>query len=332
MIFKSYLIEKNLTPINNTKLALFYGENNGLKKDLKDKIKAANNKYEKITFFCDEIVKNKDILINEINNRSLFNTLKLIFIEQANDKIVEILEHSEKIIEEEKIYLFSETLDKKSKLRQYFEKSKKHGIIPCYQDNEINIKNLIREKLKKYEGLTPEIINLIADNSNLERGKINNELDKISSFFINKILIKENIEELLNIKKSDDFNQLKDEALKGNKIKTNKLLNDTAIEDENNFFYLNLINQRINRLAEIDELKKNNKNLDTIISSLKPPIFWKDKSNVIEQAKIWNKKKIIIAMKKTHDIEIKLKSGSIIDKKLLLKNLIIDLCVMANSA
>ncbi len=332
MIFKSYLIEKNLTPIINTKLALFYGENNGLKKDFKDKIKAANKKYEKITFFCDEIIKNKDILINEINNRSLFNTLKLIFIEQANDKIFDILEYSEKIIEDEKIYLFSETLDKKSKLRQFFEKSKNYGIVACYQDNEISIKNLIREKLQTYEGLTPEIINLIADNCNLERGKINNELDKISCLFKNKILNKEKIEELLNIKKNDDFNQLKDEALKGNKIKTNKLLNDTEIEEEYNVLYLNLINQRINKLAEIDKLKKNSKDIDTIILSLKPPIFWKDKSNVIEQAKIWNKNKIIKAMKKTHDVEIKLKSSNILDKKLLLKNLIIDLCVTANSA
>ena len=92
MIFKSYLLEENIQTINNHKIFLFYGENEGLKKEFKDKIKAHNKNNEILSFFQEEIVKNKNILINEILNKSLFQQKKIIFIDNANDKVLEILE------------------------------------------------------------------------------------------------------------------------------------------------------------------------------------------------------------------------------------------------
>ena len=106
------------------------------------------------------------------------------------------------------------------------------------------------------------------------------------------------MEQLLNIKVNENFNALKDEALKGNQKNTNRLLADTIFEFENSVFYLNLINQRVNKLFEIEDLKKDNSNLEMIIANLKPPIFWKDKPIIIEQAKKWNKDKLKLAQKK----------------------------------
>ena len=46
--------------------------------------------------------------------------------------------------------------------------------------------------------------------------------EKIESCFIDKTIDSNKLElVLLNIRTNDDFNQLKDEALKGNKFKTN---------------------------------------------------------------------------------------------------------------
>ena len=101
---------------------------------------------------------------------------------------------------------------------------------------------------------------------------------------------------------------------------------------ENNIYYLSSINQRINRLNEIENMKKENSNIETLVSNLKPPVFWKDKAMLLEQSKKWNKNKIQKALKKTYNTEIEMKSNSSIRKDLLIKNLIIDLCVTANSA
>jgi len=332
MIFKSYILEQSFQSINNYKLFLFYGENQGLKKEFKERLKIQNKDQETLNLFQDEIVKNKNILVNEITNKSLFNEKKIIFINQANDKILDIIDEVVENIEDEKIFLFSDILDKKSKLRSYFEKSKTSGVAACYQDNEITIRKIIMKKLHGYHGLTTQIINFIIQNTGLDRNKVNNEIDKIISCFKDKKINPKKIDLLLNIRTSDDFNILKDEALNGNKINTNRLLADTVFEVENNIYYLNSINQRINKLNEIENMKQENSNIESLISSLKPPIFWKDKSMLIEQSRKWNKNKIQAALKKTYNIEIKIKSNSSIRKDLLIKNLIIDLCTTASSA
>ena len=332
MIFKSYILEQNIQSANNHKFFLFYGENQGLKKEFKEKIKNQNKNQEILNLFQDEIIKNKNILINEVSNKSLFNEKKIIFINQVNDKILDIVDETIENIQDERIFLFSEILDKKSKLRSYFEKSKSCGIAACYQDNEITIRKIILKKLNGYQGLTPQVTNLIIQNTGLDRNKVNNEIDKIISCFKDKKIDLEKIDLLLNIRTNDDFNLLKDEALNGNKINTNKLLADTVFELENNIHYLNSINQRINRLNEIENMKQENYNIESLISDLKPPVFWKDKPMLIEQSRKWNKKKIQEALKKTYNTEIEIKSNSSIRKDLLIKNLIIELCTTANSA
>ena len=129
---------------------------------------------------------------------------------------------------------------------------------------------------------------------------------------------------------NEDFNLLKDQALLGNKAKTNKLLSDTVILDEKNIFYLNLINQRLAKLKELNEMA-NGRNIEATVDNLKPPIFWKDKPNFIRQAQVWNKTKIHNLQKQTYQLEIKIKSNTTINKNLMMKKLIVDICQIANS-
>jgi DNA polymerase-3 subunit delta len=330
MIFKSYILEESFKTIDNLKIFIFYGENHGLKKEFKEKLKIKYKNCEILNIFQDEIIKNKNILINEITNKSLFEKEKIIFLSQVTDKIIQNLEEIIDNIKDEKLFIFSEVLDKKSKLRNYFEKSKSCGITACYQDNAITIKKIITNKLKGFRGLTTQVINLIIQNTGLDRNKVNNEIEKIISLFQDKVINFEEIDLLLNIKTSDDFNLLRDEAISGNKTSTNRLLADTIFESENNIYYLNSINQRINKLQEIEK-SKNDSNIEYLVSNLKPPVFWKDKPALIEQAKKWNKKKIHIALKKTFETESAIKSSSSARNDLLIKNLIIEICSTANS-
>lgn len=328
MLYKSYLIEQNFSTLKNN-ITLFYGENIGLKKELKDLIKFNNKNKEIIKFLQDQILKNENILFNEINNISLFEREKIIIIDNADDKILETLKEIEDKTYEIKIYIFSEILEKKSKIRNYFEKSKKYGIVPCYQDNEIGLKKIINNKLKGYEGLTPYNVNLIFENCDFDRSKLLNEIEKIKIFFDKKKIESIDLQMLLNVKSSDNFDYLKDEALVGNIKKTNKLLSQTIIEAEKIMYYLNSINQRLDKLMEINQ--SGEKNLVGIIDNLKPPIFWKDKPKVIEQAKKWSLEKTKKMKEKTYNFEVYIKSNSIINKDLLVRKLIIDMCLLANA-
>ena len=330
MLTKSYILENDLKKLSNYNSILFYGINIGLKKHFKETLKSLNNKNLILNYSQEDLIKNEEKLLNEISMSSLFQEKKIIFIENGSDKFFNALEKMLTILGENKIIIFSEVLEKKSKLRDYYEKSKKFIAVPCYEDNEITIKKIITAKLKNFSGLTTQNINLIAENCGLDRIKLNNELSKIYTYFQNKTLKTDELELLLNVKINDDFNLLKDEAILGNKNKTNKLLSDTIIDNERNLLYINIINQRLNRLHQVikdTELS----NLDGAINKLKPPIFWKDKPAFLAQLKKWNSMKIRKILNKSYELEINIKSNKAIGKEILIKKFLVDICNLANA-
>ena len=328
MIYKSYLIEQNLNKISEN-FVLFYGENLGLKNEFKKKIKSIEKEIIIIRLNQDEIVKNKDNFFNELLNLSLFEKKKYFLIENTNDKILPLIEEIIPKLDQQKVFLFSEILDKKSKLRNFFEKSKDGAIVPCYPDNEISLKKIIQDKLIGFVGLNTENINLILESCNLDRSKLYNELDKIVVLFKDKKIDIEDLSKLLNQRVNEDFDLIKDAALSGKKNVTNKLLSDTIIEEEKTLFYINNINNRLNRIKDI--LSNNDKSLEKAIERVKPPIFWKDKPNFLIQAKKWNLKKVSNILQTTFDLEIQFKSQSILNKNILVKKLLVDICNVANA-
>jgi DNA polymerase III subunit delta len=328
MIYKSYLIEGNIDLLKEN-IILFYGENLGLKDDLKNKIKNSKKEASILVYNQDDILKNEDFFFNEILNVSLFEEKKIFFINEATDKILNIIENIRDKIDNHEIFLFSEILEKKSKIRNYFEKDKKLAAVACYNDNEITIKKIIQERLKGFTGLSSQNINTLIENCDLDRSKLKNELEKIIIFFSDKKINDENLDELLNIKENNNFNSLKDEAMNGNKIKTNKLLGDTIFEKEKNILYINLINQRLMKLSALIEMTKLT-NIDKAINEIKPSIFWKDKPFYIAQIKKWNSQKIKNILNSTFNLEVTVKSNSSINHDLLIKKLMVDICNLAN--
>ncbi len=328
MIYKSYIVEQNIKSLKEN-IILFYGENLGLKTDLKNIIRQNEKEAEIINFLQEDIIKNEEQFFNEILNLSLFEKKKIFFVREVSEKILPIIQKLEEKMDDQKIYLFAEILDRKSKLRSHFEKSKKTGVVACYADNDISIKKIILHQLKNFKNLTTQNINLIINNSNLDRIKLNNELEKIKIFFNDKVLDTEKLEALLNIKENDNFNDLKNEAISGNKDKTNKLINETFIEKDKLLFYLSLINNRLIKLVEISNLSKD-KNIEETINNLKPPIFWKEKPIILTQARKWNSNKLKKILNETYELELKLKSNSSINQNILFKKLIVDICSGAN--
>jgi len=329
MIYKSHILEEDINQLSNN-ITLFYGENFGLINEFKEKIQEINKDKKIIKVNQENILKDQNIIFNEIRNISLFDEKKIIFIYGANDKILNIIEEIKPSIDKNEIFIFGSILDKKSKLRYQFEKSKEYNIVACYKDNEVNLRRLITNKFKGFSGVSSEVISALLENSGLDRMKLNNEIEKIKIFFIDKKISFNLLEKILNLKTEEDFDLIKDFALKGDNRMTNKLLNVTVLENEKILFYLNIINQRLNRLKEIKIVSKG-KNISNFMSSLRPPIFWKDKPNFIKQEKLWDNKKLSLALNQTYNLELNIKSNSDVNKTVLIKKLLLDLCVLANS-
>ena len=326
MIIKSFEIENNLQKIIPYKFILIYGENIGLKETLKKKIANLNKNSEIINLYQEDINKNKNIILNEIQNVSLFVEEKIIIINQANEKNLNDIENIIDSKEKVKIILLAELLDKKSKLRGIFEKKNNLLVIPCYSDNEITLRKLIQSELREFKNLNSNTENMIISYSNSNRKTILNNLDKIKSFYDKKVLSEDSLETLLNSDRNELFENIRDAALIGDKIKLNNLLNNFTFSNDDTFLYFNMINYRFIKLLEIHRENVKNDELSVTIARIRPPIFWKDKPIILKLLKRWDKQSIIKALVYLGQTEKKIKKNSTLNALTVVKNSITNIC------
>ena len=308
MIFKSYDINKS--NISKYNLFLFYGENQGLKEEIIEKNFKDNYLGEVLNYTESEILKNEDNFYNNILSNSFFNNEKLIIIKRTSDKILNIIENiNEKNLDNLKIILDANILEKKSKMRKFFEKEKKTICVPFYEDNQKALLTIAVNFFKQNKiNISPQNINLIIDRCNGDRINLNNELKKIQNYMVNKSTI--NTEELLKLTNlADNFSasELVDNSLAKNKKKTINILNENNFSDEDCIIILRVCLSKLKRLLKLQEELKSSKSSDAVISSFKPPIFWKDKEIIKKQISNQNHETVKNLISKTNETELLIK-------------------------
>jgi len=337
MIIKSYEVKKNKSNILKNNFFLLYGENLGLKKDIKNfitnELKQKNNNIEIISLYENEIVKNQDHFFNLIYSGSLFSQKKIITVYESTDKIFNLVEQAaEKYSEDIYLIFFSNVLEKKSKLRTFFEKEKNLICTACYLDNERDLSTIAQLELKKNNIiLSREIINLLVEKSNADRNNLRNEIEKIISYSFNKEKIEiDEIKSLINFSgdyKSDIFIN---ECLCGDVTQYKKIISELYINTVNQILFLRILSNKIHRLLRIKEQENKSNDLDKLLSSFKPTIFWKEKPIVKKQLSIWKLselKKIIPDINKT---EILCKKNPQVSNSIFF-NFFMEICKKANS-
>ena len=311
MIVKQFELNKfDFTKFN---IYLFYGRNEGLQNKIAEKylIKDFGNdvqKYEEI-----EVINNKDIIIEEILSKSLFENNKIIIISRATDKIVDFIRDIlERNIKDVLILLKSLSLEKRSKLRTFFEKNKSLAVIPFYEDDEKNLSSIIYDFLKQNNiKLSRESINLLVSRAGGDRKNLNMELDKILNYSIsNKKIEYSNVEKLTNLVENYTVNELANSYLSKNKKNVTKILNENNYTDEDCVLILRTILSKSKRLLTIMQELKKSENIDKAISDIRPPIFWKEKDSVKRQVISWKAKDLKKKIYEINDIELLIKSNS----------------------
>ena len=310
MIIKYFNLQKELKNIN---YYLLYGPNTGLIEEIIDK--TLKPFFSRNLYYRDEkeILANEDEFKESILNKSFFEKDKLIIINRASDKILNIIEEIiDKRPEDLKIILKSENLEKKSKLRNFFEKKKNTIITPFYEDNYQTLislaQNFIREKKIK---ISSQNINLIIERSKGNRINLKNELEKIAIYSLKKETI--NLDEILkltNLAENYNISTLIDQCLAGNKKKTLQILNENNPSSEENILIVKNFLYKLKRLKKLKEILEINKNTESILSSYKPTIFWKDKEIIKQQLKIWTLKKLKDQIKEINELENQIKKNS----------------------
>ena len=308
MILKSHEISKINLKKNN--LVLFYGKNEGLKIEEISKIISTNLDKDILNYEEKEILENQNSFIENILSKSLFEKEKIIIIKRATDKILKIIDDIiTKNLEDLTIIINADILEKKSKLRSFFEKDKKLVCVPFYPDNEQTLSKLAYNFLRdKKISISSSNINLIVNKCSGDRETLINELQKIEYFSKNgKKIDSENISKLINLIENHSVSELVDNCLAKNNKKIINILNENNFSNEDCIMIIRSFLIKAKKLLILSTTFEINKNIDLTISSAKPPIFWKEKEITKQQIYKWkpkNIKKLIYTLGET-ELQIK---------------------------
>ena len=326
MIIKSFEIDK--INLDRNKFILFYGKNEGLKNEAIKKL----IKKDRQVFSYDEkeILDNEESFIENILSKSLFEKEKIIIIKRATDKLLLIIEKlSTKNFDDVAIIINAESLEKKSKLRSFFEKNKELVCVPFYPDNDQTLSKLAYNFLRdKKISISPSNINLIVNKCSGDREALINEIQKIEFFNKNgKKINSENISKLINLNENHSISELIDNCLAKNKKKIISILNENNFNNEDCIIIARSFLIKAKRLLALSTTFETNKNIDLTISSAKPPIFWKEKDITKQQIFKWKSENIKKLIYSLSDIELQIKKN--INNSI---NLIADFILLQSSS
>ena len=308
MIIKSYQINQINPTIHN--LLLFYGKNEGLKNEIikniiRDK-KNINNYDEK------EVLENEYNFVENILTKSLFDDEKIIIIKRSTDKILKVIESlNSKKLEDITIIINADNLEKKSKLRSFFEKNKETICIPFYPDTDQTLSKLAYDFLKGRKiSISQSSINLIINKCSGDREALYNELNKIDFYTKNgKKITTEDIMKITNLIENHSVSELVDNCLAKNNKKIINILNENNFNNEDCILITRSLLNKSKKILQLVKEFENNKNIELTISSAKPPIFWKDKEITKQQIKKWKPENIKDLIYKLTDIELLIKKN-----------------------
>ena len=314
MLIKSYEISKK--NFNSLNFFLIYGENIGLKQDIVKSVlelkEKKNGKYKLFEFEEEEIIKNQNNFFNLVFSGSLFDEKKAIFINRTTDKLFNLIsEISKKDAKDILIFFKADQLEKKSKIRNLFEKDKNLVCVACYQDNNYDLIKIIKDEIKQTKiKLSTESINLLIERASGDRNNLRHEINKLKSFALNKQVISyDQVKELTNMTGNYQNDYIVNICLNGDKKRLDKTLKENNFLLEDFFILLKIFSKKIHRLLKIKILNRSEKNIEQIFNQIRPPIFWKEKEDVKKQVVLWNEKKLNLIIKKINEIELNCKKN-----------------------
>ena len=309
MICKHFEI-KNFS--KKTSFFLLYGENIGLIEDtINENLKPIFSKnvynYDEL-----ELLNNRKELHEKVFNKSFFENDKLIIINRTTDKILSLIEEiSIENTDEIKIILKSGILDKKSKIRNFFEKGKNTLAVPFYEDTNTSLRLLIENFFRKKKiNITYQSIEFILGKVNNNRASLKIELEKIAAYSYGKSTIKLNeIQKVMSLNENYKNSELVDTVLSKNMRKSIKILNDSLNTNEDIILTIKIFLSKLKRLQQLKNNLQIKKDIEATLNSFKPIIFWKDKEILKSQLNLYSIEEIFLLIKKINLLELEIKKN-----------------------
>jgi len=323
LIIKSYEFLSKTDLYSKYSFFLLYGENIGkvsdISKELIKSFRQNDNTFDTILNFDQiDLDANPNLLNDNLASPDLFGKKKIIIFNLTKtsvfNKIFKYEDYRE--INSVKVIIKYFELEKRNALRNLFEKKKDLITIPCYQDT-LSEKNFILQTVLRKEpiSLTNEQKEFITNIDYKDRNIFKQDLNKITLYHKNNNEISTiSLGNILNVKTSYDLNKFAILLLSDESFDIDVEFENISGQGNNSITILNRVSNHVQRLLTTKHGYKKNINIKILIKKLKPPVFFKDEEEFINQVKQWSIKSLENISIKLLDLENSLKTSPLADK------------------
>ena len=321
MIIKDYQL---INSINSELFQSFliYGPNEGLIRENIDVVYKNFSKgtdCEKINVNSKQLDDSISILNDEISTISLFSEKKFIVLDSPKEKHVSIIEDSFSLDFKNTCMVVKQgNLTKSSSIRKLYETSKSHFCLACY-DDDIKALSLLLEKFQKEHNIKfdSDVKSFLLNNLSNDRMVVKNELEKIllSLSKDDQIIDIEKLRYILYDSSHTDLQQINNSILFGNIEKGSKSLEKLFNLGTNPIAILKSFNNYILRIRLTQVELSKGKQFDEAIKVLRPPVFWKEKSDFKRHCLMWPANVIENIINEVLSSEIKCMKNNLIAKE-----------------
>uniref|UniRef100_UPI003F866ACC DNA polymerase III subunit delta n=1 Tax=Candidatus Pelagibacter sp. HIMB1715 TaxID=3413369 RepID=UPI003F866ACC len=280
--------ETSKIDIKHNSFILLHGNNEALKDQTKTNLLKKDNISH--NYYENEVINNYKNFFESISSKSLFENEKIIIINHVTDKIFQIVsEIIDKKFKNLVVILDANNLEKKSKLRSLFEKSKDLVCVPFYPDTDETLRNLTMVYLKnKNISISSSSVNLILDRCKGDRKILFGELEKITNYLKKgKKINTEAVAKLTNLIENHSISKLIDNCLAKNEKKTVNILVENNFSSDDCIVIIRIFINKLKKILKLSKEFQINNDIDITISTAKPPIFWKEKEITKQQVINW---------------------------------------------
>lgn len=328
--------------INTNNLILFHGTNYGLvdllfKKTL-EILKVDINDPFHVSKIDGHVLKEKPyILLDNISTLSLLKNKKIVLLDLTlitTNKNIEttILNAIKEGNNEFVLIIKANNLGVQSDLVKYSQSNKSSLLIPCYSDNNENLRHQIYKLFEHYNvQFSKEFINNLISKFSSDALINAGEIAKLENFLINNENISEiALFELISDNVDTNINKIIQLSCNGN---VREALSQLEKIYENASTSINIIRGYVRHFKQIEKINlavQTGQNISDAIDNIRPIIFFKDKPIMISQSNLWPLKKINVVLRRLINVEFKCKSSVYPDKAILF-HFVLSTSVMAKN-
>lgn len=256
------------------------------------------------------------LLADELAAIHMMAPVRVIWIKPAGDKCTKIISAAEDAFNESVTVIVSAgELTPRSSLRQWFDKHKTAASLACYHDEVHNISAIIRAHFNTHNvRVDRDVVEYLCTQLGNDRYVTRQELEKLTLFAgKDAALTMADARALVDYNREANFDDLVNAVADRNLQALEKQITLLTLDNQVPIAYLRILQRYFNKLYTIRAQMQKGGSLDTIIKSMRPPVFFKQVPILTRHAQRWDIPQITRAIQLLMNAELACKSNDIPD-------------------